>query len=129
MRSVTPHPVVKLDAPRGTRTRNPPLKRRVLMPVELPAHWLKAELNGLEPSSSRSTSECLTSRPQFHLKVLRVWQGVRDSNPRLRDRESRALGRTWLTPRVLSERSADGIRTRNYLHSQCSALPVELRPT
>jgi hypothetical protein len=28
------------------------------------------------------------------------WQGVRDSNPRVRDRESRALGLTWLTPLV-----------------------------
>jgi hypothetical protein len=25
------------DAPRGTRTRSPPLKRRVLLPFELPA--------------------------------------------------------------------------------------------
>ena len=63
MRNVTPHPVIEADAPRGTRTRSPPLKRRVLVPVELAAHVRKAERTRLELAWSGSTIQCLASRP------------------------------------------------------------------
>jgi hypothetical protein len=102
------------DGSDGPRTCNPPLKRRVLYPLELRTRRLPKTPVGFEPTNSRSAGERLTDSASASKKC-----GRGDSNPD--SRLGRPLSCRWTTT-ALKLRARGESRTHAAgLRGRCSS--------
>ena len=125
-------PFGKTDAPRGTRTRSPSLKRRVLLPFELAAHVEKRNRtdSNRQPKGIGGIDETRTRTflidNQAHSLCASIPNLIEEASGCMK-REPRAFLRAWLTPRVSG--LAGGSRTRNIRGHGAAICQFELRPT
>lgn len=125
-------PFGKTDAPRGTRTRSPSLKRRVLLPFELAARVEsgtgrtrtvnRKRVGGIDETRTRTflidnqAHSLCASIPNLNAEASECTK-----------REPRAFLRARLAPRMSG--LAGGSRTRNVRVHGAALCTFELRPT